>query len=270
VVDDDFLNYEVVQRGLIAAGPETNITRCIDGDDGVEYYQKMSDENTCKHCDYFKMIVMDHNMPKMNGHDATVIIKKLSKEKMLKNSWKRPVQILGYSAYDSKETIDEGFRAGMDYYLQKPYSKSRLFEAMVKLELLEDTRPWELDDTFAVGSRKIGGRGSGIGRTGKFPGSHHSSSQVVNPALDSFLGNSSRHSSPKKSWISPVWSEQFKDSNERNSPVESPGSGNNSKKVNRKGKDSPRVRGRGDDSPRVRGRSRITGKYVPRNGSGHR
>jgi CheY-like chemotaxis protein len=183
VVDDDFLNYEVVQRGLIAAGPETNITRCIDGDDGVEYYQKMSDENTCKFCDHFKMIVMDHNMPKMNGHDATKIIKNLSKKKMLMNSWKRPVQILGYSAYDSKEAIDDGFRAGMDFYLHKPYSRSKLFEAMVKLDLLEDTRPWELDDKFAVGSPNIGGKSSGIGVTGKIPVLHHSSSQVVNPAL---------------------------------------------------------------------------------------
>lgn len=270
MVDDDFLNYEVVQRGIIVVGPETNITRCIDGDDAVEYYKKMTSENTCKLCDHFKVIIMDHNMPKMNGHDATEIIKKLSKEKMVKYSWKRPVQILGYSAYDSKESIDDGFRAGMDFYLQKPYSKSRLFEAMVRLDLLEDTRPGELDGTYGVDSPRIGGRSPGIRDTGKFPGSHHSSSEVVHLAFDSLKGSNTRGSGFRKTGMSPPESENLMDSNERNSHLGSPLSDGHSPVGSGKGKDSQKGPGRGNDLPRVPGKARITGKYVPRNGPAHK
>ena len=80
-----------------------------------------------------RMILMDVSMPEMNGKEATMAIRKLEKE----NGMSR-VPIVGVTAHALKGDMEACIDAGMDDYLSKPVSPSKLtrkVEQWLKLDL---------------------------------------------------------------------------------------------------------------------------------------
>jgi len=75
----------------------------------------------------YDMILMDENMPNMNGSEATKNIRSLQREQNLKYT---PIVALTANAIkgDEQRFID----AGMDDYLSKPVNKERLTEVLTK------------------------------------------------------------------------------------------------------------------------------------------
>ena len=71
------------------------------------------------------IIIMDIVMPVMNGVDATRIIKNLEETKKI------PILIL--TSQNSKEEILEGFNAGADEYLCKPFKFHELLATLKTL-----------------------------------------------------------------------------------------------------------------------------------------
>ncbi|CAG9329477.1 unnamed protein product [Blepharisma stoltei] len=79
-------------------------------------------------CQPFKVIVMDCEMPEMNGWEATKTIEWLYKEKKIKSL---PC-IIGYSAYSDEEDAKYSLVCGMQCYLTKPCAPEKIVNTIIK------------------------------------------------------------------------------------------------------------------------------------------
>ena len=82
-----------------------NITVVDDGEKAIEQYKNQS----------FDLILMDVQMPIMNGYEATKIIRDLEQEKGIHTP------IIALTAYAMKSDKDQCIEAGMDDYISKPF-----------------------------------------------------------------------------------------------------------------------------------------------------
>lgn len=73
----------------------------------------------------YNLVLMDMQMPVMDGYTATSLIRSWEKENNLK-----PVPILALTAYALKEDEQKSLDAGCNGHLTKPIKKSMLFEAI--------------------------------------------------------------------------------------------------------------------------------------------
>ena len=69
-----------------------------------------------KFCGFYDLVFMDVHMPDMDGFQATEEIRRFNQE----------ITIIGLSADVTKEAIDEAKGVGMNDYLTKPISFSKL------------------------------------------------------------------------------------------------------------------------------------------------
>ena len=86
--------------------------------DGIEAIE-------CFKLNTYDVIVMDENMPNLNGLEATKVIRKLEKDLNLK--YTPIIALTANSVIGDKEKF---INAGMDYYLTKPLNKSELIESL--------------------------------------------------------------------------------------------------------------------------------------------
>lgn len=128
VAEDYEGNIIAVLDYLQSEGCEVVIAK--NGEIAVKYYQSTN----------FDIILMDVQMPRMDGLTATRIIKEME----TKNK-KRPTPILGMTANALKEDRDRCMAAGMDDYISKPM---RLDELSTKIKrLVESSRKTEVEST---------------------------------------------------------------------------------------------------------------------------
>ena len=74
---------------------------------------------------YYDVVLMDIQMPKMNGYQATKEIRKLPDERA-------QVPIIAMTANAFEEDRQAAFAAGMDDYLAKPIEIDKLLRKIVK------------------------------------------------------------------------------------------------------------------------------------------
>ena len=74
--------------------------------------------------DDFDVILMDMQMPEMNGYAATRWIRALEKRKT------KPTIVIALTAYAMKEEIEKSLAAGCDRHLNKPITRNALLEAI--------------------------------------------------------------------------------------------------------------------------------------------
>ena len=111
VVDDEEVVRECTARMLRRKG--YRVATCKDGAEAVDYYRK-----SWQHID---LVILDMNMPVMNGHDAFIAMRGI-------NAGIRAMLATGYSLDDNAQKIlDEGALS----YLQKPF---RIDELVVQIE----------------------------------------------------------------------------------------------------------------------------------------
>lgn len=106
IVDDDQNLRKLVMRFLQAKGFET--FEAADGAEGVEQAEKIRPG----------LVIMDLNMPVMNGFEATRRLKQVVATK------DTPIIVL--TAEDAMENYDEIYSAGADAYIAKPVDFERL------------------------------------------------------------------------------------------------------------------------------------------------
>ncbi len=76
---------------------------------------------------YYDLILMDIQMPTMNGYEASKLIRKLP------DKTKAEVPIIAMTANFSRDDEQRVLAAGMDRYLTKPVDISRLLEVYREL-----------------------------------------------------------------------------------------------------------------------------------------
>ena len=112
VVDDNIFNIKLVQAAMIPSNREVLIA--YDGAEGIEKAKlEMPD-----------LILMDIQMPKVNGIDAMKEIKK--------TGGLEDVPIIAYTAYAMTGDREKLLQDGFDDYLEKPVAISNLVEIVNK------------------------------------------------------------------------------------------------------------------------------------------
>lgn len=110
VVDDNKINQIVTQNILKKQGHT-----CAIASDGLEAIEKFK-EGT------FDLILMDINMPGMNGMDATKEIRKTNKH----------IPIIALTAVEEGEVRDQVIASGMNDLIVKPYDTQQFFQSIIK------------------------------------------------------------------------------------------------------------------------------------------
>ena len=76
---------------------------------------------------YYQFILMDIEMPEMDGYEATLKIRKLP------NRIRANTPIIAFTANAVSENRDRAFAVGMDDFLVKPVKTTRLLSCLNKL-----------------------------------------------------------------------------------------------------------------------------------------
>jgi PAS domain S-box-containing protein len=118
VVEDDLVSRKVVKRMLEKAG--FDVITAVDGEKAVATF----DEEVLS----IDLILMDIQMPVMDGLQATSLIRSIEREggRMI------PIPILALSAGAMKCDVEKGFAVGMTDYMTKPISYDDLMTTMTK------------------------------------------------------------------------------------------------------------------------------------------
>ena len=111
IVEDDIINQKVVSGVLKHSQMQIDIAN--DGEECLAFLEKE------KHYD---MILMDINMPKMDGYSATKIIRQ--------DAAFDAIPIISLTALTSPDEIAKMFEVGMNAHLAKPLHKAQLFTAL--------------------------------------------------------------------------------------------------------------------------------------------
>ncbi len=116
IVDDEPLN-RLFLVDLLKMH-EINPTEATNGNEAVKQWQKND----------YAVILMDIQMPDLNGIDATKIIRQKEKEQGLPKT-----PIIAVTAYGTKQAQNDCLDAGMDGYIPKPVNISDLLEMIKEL-----------------------------------------------------------------------------------------------------------------------------------------
>jgi len=123
IVDDDGFNLAAAASLLQTFGVSSQ--RAFNGQIAIQMIE--SKQKCHENCKLFKFILMDINMPVMNGYEAT----KYLREKMHKNEIPY-IPIIACTAFVTHFDSKECFESGMDDYITKPLTKEKLSRLLQK------------------------------------------------------------------------------------------------------------------------------------------
>lgn len=114
LAEDDKMN-QVVVSGLIKTLKLGRVEIAANGKEAVNMF--------CSH--RFDLILMDGEMPEMNGIDAALKIRAIEKEKNLS-----PTPIIALTAHTTQEDRDLFFKSGVDDFVTKPLNPEQFKQAV--------------------------------------------------------------------------------------------------------------------------------------------
>jgi CheY-like chemotaxis protein len=112
LVEDDEVDKKTVERALTDLNDRTKLVQTHNGEEALTYLRNQTNRKPC-------LILLDLNMPKMNGREFLNIIKADDKLKKI------PVVI--HSTSNTREDINKSFELGAAGYMVKSqdYEKSK-------------------------------------------------------------------------------------------------------------------------------------------------
>ncbi len=117
VVEDNLLN-QLVMRKMLNSYPEVSFAVVNNGTEAIEALKK----------DIYDIVLMDLQMPIMDGYEATKIIRSGDLGKTITN-----IPIIAVTADAMQETRQKVLNIGMDDYMTKPVNRELLLEKMQRL-----------------------------------------------------------------------------------------------------------------------------------------
>ena len=110
VAEDNILNQRIIEILIKKKG--WSCTLVADGSEAVE---------ACAN-EKYDVVLMDIDMPVMDGWEATIEIRKKDKN----------IPIIALTAYNEGSFKKKSFEVGMNLFLSKPYNKEEIYEAILK------------------------------------------------------------------------------------------------------------------------------------------
>src|SRR5208337_2542441 len=135
-VDDDELNRDILNEYLTDAGYDV-----VEADDGDTALQLLKDATG------IDAIVLDRMMPRLNGME---VLKAVKADPRLKD-----IPVIMQSAASAREQILQGIKAGVYYYLTKPYEDQMLL-AIVGAALSDAASKKRLREEVSQQKRVLG------------------------------------------------------------------------------------------------------------------
>ena len=120
LVEDNELNREITVEILKKSGIEIDTA-----EDGTAAVEKMLQENP----EHYDLILMDIQMPVMDGYKATKQIRRFAKPEIAN------IPIIAMTANAFEEDRDKAFKAGMNGYIAKPIDVAAMMETLKKFLL---------------------------------------------------------------------------------------------------------------------------------------
>ena len=114
VAEDDPTNFSIIKTIL----KTHSITHVADGMSAVKAIQN----------DWFDIILMDIKMPLMDGITATSNIRKFDLS----------TPIIAVTAFSTDQYMKQAEKAGCDFFIEKPFTRSKLYSAILKLMRKEE------------------------------------------------------------------------------------------------------------------------------------
>ena len=119
IVDDEFFNLKTIEM-VLKGQPMFKYEKAFDGYEAYLLFCKKITENECKECLYFKAVLMDLNMPNMDGAESA--------SKMIEflrsiGRQEKDCPIIALSAYTDQESVDHCMNKGMAAFINKPVKK---------------------------------------------------------------------------------------------------------------------------------------------------
>ncbi len=110
LVEDNPINQEIIMGLLENSNLKLDIA--INGKEGIEFFEKKA----------YALILMDIQMPIMDGYEASEIIRKKNKD----------IPIIALSANAMKEDMEKSKAHGMNAHLNKPIDVEKLYKVLLK------------------------------------------------------------------------------------------------------------------------------------------
>jgi DNA-binding response OmpR family regulator len=127
LIEDDPDHAELIIDVLKKENIKKEIVLLKDWEETMDYFQKSDLEGNYEICSQIDLIILDLNLPKVNGIDVLKFIKNNA------NFSSIPIIILSTSS--DQETIDEAFKNGANGYIIKPDSYDAFVE---KIKILKE------------------------------------------------------------------------------------------------------------------------------------
>ncbi len=118
LAEDNKINQKVAFKTLETFGHTVDLAET--GSQTVELYKKGS----------YDIVLMDVEMPEMDGIEATRMIRKIERDALLEGVPRKRVKIVALTASTTKEDRERCIGSGMDDYISKPFRQSELARAL--------------------------------------------------------------------------------------------------------------------------------------------
>lgn len=123
LVEDNDLDVEILKRGLARIGATHTLIRARDG---IEALEMLKENATKRFLPDPYVVLLDINMPRMNGHE---FLEALRKADDLKSA-----RVFVFTTSQSKSDVDEAYRHNANGYIVKPNSASELTAVLQSLK----------------------------------------------------------------------------------------------------------------------------------------
>ncbi|MCL2270376.1 MAG: response regulator, partial [Treponema sp.] len=80
----------------------------------------------------YELILMDVQMPEMDGYEATTKIREIEKNLEAQNPGRKPIPIIAMTANVFREDIEKCFNIGMNDHIGKPIDMNEFFRTLRK------------------------------------------------------------------------------------------------------------------------------------------
>ena len=131
IVDDDVFNITALESLCHSLNLKTD--RAFHGKEALEKILSRNKQDTLdvKGSEPYKLVLMDCNMPIMDGFEATETIREMMNKQEIKL-----MKIIGVTAYVDENDVKRCYTSGMDEVLHKPVFKKVLIETLKKHKII--------------------------------------------------------------------------------------------------------------------------------------
>ena len=118
LAEDNKINQKVATKTLEAFGHKVDVV-----ENGLEAIEKVKENE-------YDLIMMDLEMPEMDGIEATRVIREMESGNLLSGSNRKRLKIVALTAHSSTEDRARCQEIGMDDYISKPFRQSEIARAL--------------------------------------------------------------------------------------------------------------------------------------------